>query len=119
MTKTPSGTRALIRKYFKALKNEEHLGMSRLETEIAIRIKPGNGVVLDGMIITSHKGEITPGKISHWIFVHNKIGTDAKDSKLPEIETPFSDLEDESEELEPKEKETKELPKKKKKTKRI
>lgn len=120
MKKTPPGTRALIRKYLKAVEKKEICNSLWTEEEIAVRIGSGNAIVLDGKIISAHQGEITEGKTSRWIFIHERIGLDDEDDKIPTIKTLFDEIEKEDEleikDLEKPKKDKKRGKKKKKKT---
>lgn len=91
---TPAGTRALARKYLKALEEEYILGLLSTEEELSKRIGNKNAIVIDNKVISAHKGEIQEGKIFFWIVIHNRIQLDKEDDQLPVIETAFDNLEE-------------------------
>ncbi len=112
MQKTEPGTRALIREHLRKLTTKELYGTLAFEEEISKRILPGNAILIDGKIITAHKGEIVEGQTSYWISIHNRIGLDDEDDKKPMVYGPLDDIEVEFEDL-------KQLPRKEEKENKI
>jgi hypothetical protein len=105
MNKTKPGTRALIREYLRRQNSEELFGILQFEEEISKRIGGKNSVLLDGKIISAHKGEIVEGKTSYWISVSNRISLDNEDDKMPTVLGPLDNIEEiEEQEVQEKEK---------------